>query len=259
VYEGAGRYKQTDLGSADDNLKSNGKSVLTFYEAQEHARKWAAQELRALQLGAPADLTVHEALGAYLEWYRKHRRAIKETEVAVNAHILPKLGDLVVRDLTSKQIRDWHHALAVKARRLRTKIGSGQAYGEKPASEEEKRARRSTANRILTILKAALNRAFEDELVADDSAWRKVRPFKGADEPVIRYLTPAESTRLVNASPAPFRNLIAGALHTGARYSELVGLTIADFNSAEWDDLFSGVERRAQSARAAYGGGDSVV
>jgi len=39
VYEGAGRYKQTDLGSADDNLKSNGKSVLTFYEAQEHARK----------------------------------------------------------------------------------------------------------------------------------------------------------------------------------------------------------------------------
>lgn len=231
VYEGAGRYKQTDLGSADDNLKSNGKSVLTFYEAQEHGRKWAAQQLRALQLGAPADLTVSEATTTYLDWYRTYRKAIKETEAAVKAHMLPKLGEVVVRDLTSKQIRDWHHALAAKAPRRRTKIGKAQAYGEKPASEDEKRARRATANRILTILKAALNRAFEDELVADDSAWRKVKPFKGADEPVIRYLTPAESTRLVNTCPARFRDLVAGALHTGARYSELVGLMVADFNS----------------------------
>ena len=42
-----------------------------------------------------------------------------------------------------------------------------------------------------------------------------MKPLKGADEPVIRYLTPAESTRLVNAYPTPFRQLVAGALHTG--------------------------------------------
>jgi integrase len=76
-----------------------------------------------------------------------------------------------------------------------------------------------------------LNKAFQDELVADDSAWRKVKPFKGADEPVIRFLTPAEATRLTNAAPLPFRHLVAAALQTGARYSELAAVAAGDFNT----------------------------
>jgi hypothetical protein len=38
--------------------------------------------------------------------------------------------------------------------------------------------------------------------------------------------------RLVNACPAPFRDLVAAALNTGARYSELATLTAGDFNPA---------------------------
>ena len=37
---------------------------------------------------------------------------------------------------------------------------------------------KSTANRILTVLKAALNQAFNDEHVPDDKAWRKVKSFE---------------------------------------------------------------------------------
>ena len=230
VYEGGHRYKQADLGSADDHLSANGETILTFYDAQEKARKWATDQLRAWKIGAPADLTVREATESYVEWYRKHRKSVQETQAAIKAHILPKLGDVVVRDVTTKQIRDWHHALAAKARRRRTRLGQVQAYGARPVTEDEKRARRASANRVLTILKAILNRAFEDELVVDDSPWRKVKPFKGTDEPVIRFLTPAESTRLINGCPTPFRNLVAAGLTTGARYSELTSATVDAFN-----------------------------
>ncbi len=43
------------------------------------------------------------------------------------------------------------------------------------------RRRKSTANRILTILKAALNRSWRDGHVASDRAWRRVEPFKNVE------------------------------------------------------------------------------
>jgi len=155
---------------------------------------------------------------------------VRETETAIKAHILPKLGERPIHELSARELRDWLNWLATKPPRRRTKLGKMQVFGEPPETEDAKRARRATANRILSMLKAMLNRAFEDELVADDSPWRKVKPFKGADEPVIRFLTPAEAARLLNASLAPFRSLVAAALHTGARYSELTTLTVSDFN-----------------------------
>jgi integrase len=46
----------------------------------------------------------------------------------------------------------------------------------------------------------------------------------------VRYLTIAEAQRLINASEPDFRQLVQGALETGARYGELAQLTVADFN-----------------------------
>jgi integrase len=48
---------------------------------------------------------------------------------------------------------------------------------------------------------------------------------------IISYLTEPECGRLVNACEAGFRNLVAGALLTGCRYSELATMQVADFNS----------------------------
>jgi integrase len=79
-------------------------------------------------------------------------------------------------------------------------------------------------------LKAILNRAIQDELTDDDTEWRAVKPFKQADEPVVRFLTEAEATRLINACKPDFRRLVKAALFTGARYGELAALTAADMN-----------------------------
>jgi hypothetical protein len=47
------------------------------------------------------------------------------------------------------------------------------ANRETPDDEDAHRARKATANRILTVLKAALNRAFHADRVASDTVWRK--------------------------------------------------------------------------------------
>jgi integrase len=133
-------------------------------------------------------------------------------------------------------LKEWRDKLARAKARRRTARGKAQehkrerndASGEERA--EAKRARRATANRILAVLKAILNKAFEDEKVADDKAWRRVTPFEKVDVPRVRFLTEAESIRLVNSCKPEFRPLVRAALLTGARYGELVRMTVGAFN-----------------------------
>jgi integrase len=136
-----------------------------------------------------------------------------------------------VAELKAVELRRWLERLAAKPARVRTRrFAKAQAYRKSPATEDEKRARRATANRVLTILKAILNKAFADGLVADDTAWRQVKPFAKVDEPRIRFLTDAEAARLVNACKPDLRQLVRAALLTGARFGELVAMTVADVN-----------------------------
>jgi integrase len=93
------------------------------------------------------------------------------------------------------------------------------------------RKRRATANRILTVLKSALNHAWKSGRVASDDAWRRVKPFRAVETARVRYLSEAECVRLVNGCDPSFRDLVRGALLTGCRYSELTGMHVADFNA----------------------------
>ena len=58
-----------------------------------------------------------------------------------------------------------------------------------------------------------------------------MEPFEAVESARIRYLTVAEAKRLINASEPEFRPMVHAALHTGARYGELVRLEVADFNT----------------------------
>ena len=93
------------------------------------------------------------------------------------------------------------------------------------------RRRRSSANRVLNILKAALNHAYDEEQVTSRDAWgRRVAPFEGVDVARIRYLKVAEAKRLLSACDPEFRPMAQAALETGCRYSELTRLEAHDFN-----------------------------
>jgi integrase len=166
----------------------------------------------------------------YLDWFRTTgRKSIKETEASVRAFIVPQLGDDDVLSLTAARLRKWHMELAAASPRLRTKKGEAQNLRDTASDLEAPRRRRATANRILTVLKAALNHAWREGKAPSDDAWRRVAPFREADAARVRYLDRDECRRLVNASPEPLRTIVRGALLTGARYSELAHMHVADF------------------------------
>ncbi len=128
----------------------------------------------------------------------------------------------------------WLATIARSRARSANRKGIEQRHKTERTSAEDKaearRARRATANRIFSVLRAILNKAFEDGKAADDKAWRRVKPFARVDVPRVRFLTPAESVRLVNACGPDFRALVRAALLTGARYGELAQMAVRAFN-----------------------------
>lgn len=227
------QYRFSTLGEADDFREADGDKVLDYFQAYEKARQWAAQHTQ--EHGNPAayaqrTLTLRDAADKYLAWFKDHRKAYKETSLNIHAHILPAFGDALVSDIKTAQIRTWLNKLAATPARKRVGKGKKTAFRAAPKTDAEKRARKSSANRSLTILKAILNKAFQDELVKDDAAWRRVKPFENADEPITRFLTEAECRRLINAARKDFRQLVKAGLFTGARFTELTTLKAKDVN-----------------------------
>ncbi len=220
------------LGVADDRCEADGLATLTFAQAQERANEW----FRALarQGGKTVEpITVEQAAEHYLKDYRaRGGKAYSYFKTTFDAHILPQLGDTLLSNLTPAIIRDWHRKLATTPPRLRSSPNASKPrYRELvPDDADAHRARRATANGILTMLKAALNLAYREGQVASDDAWRRVKPFQKVGAARIRYLTDDEATRLVNACPVDLRALVAGALLTGCRYQELATLRPMDVN-----------------------------
>jgi len=238
-FVGEGKYRETRLGIADDADKDEADAllILSFRQAQEAARAWwRAEERRALGL-APEDTgpyTVNRALDDYFATREAAgSKGVAKDQSAATLRIRPELGEVVIDKLTAKRIRDWHHALAKSAKLARPKT-SGK---RKTAAVDQKdadavRARRSTANRTLTVLKAALTHAYREGMVSSDEAWRKVKPFREVDAAVVHFLSDDECRRLVNACDGAFRDLVRAALLTGCRYGELTRMRAADFGTS---------------------------
>lgn len=228
--QAASAYVYRSIGRADDSKEADGSEVLTFSQAQAKARAFL-QEIEQSKPASGKPITVGEAAAAYLDWFKSHRKSYKETATSIQAHILPWWGNRLLCDIRTPDLRKWHESLATSPARKRTsKTAAVPATRPDPQSADQKRARRSTANRILTIFKAIANKAFQDGLVSDDTPWRRLKPFPNTDEPVTRFLTSAESIRLLNSCPTDFKRLVAAALLTGCRYGELARLRVGDVN-----------------------------
>jgi integrase len=222
------------LGAGDDARDPDGLSVFSFSQAQERARQWFNRKARE-QAGAfaPPDhpYTVADALADYrADYLRRGGKAADRLDWSAAAWINPELGAVELARLSKGRIVAWHQKIAETPARLRTKPGNAQRHRPIDNSAEAVRRRRSTANRVLTILKAALNHAHQEGKCAGDDAWRTVRAFREADAARLRYLSDDEARRLTNACASNFRALVAGALLTGCRYGELTAMTVDDFN-----------------------------
>ncbi len=214
VSDGKGSNWTSAVGNADDREDADGDRILSFWQAQERARATAKSKVGGTKR---APLTVREAAETHLQMLAaRNPRSANSTRGRLEKKFLTKFGDRTVETLTKTQLDGWLASLVLK-------------------SDDAERVRRSkdSANRVLSMVKAALNHALRDPAngLADDSAWRLVKPFHGvAKAREIRY-TVEEVRKLIDHAPDDgIGNLIKGAYLTGARFGELAQAHVRDFD-----------------------------
>ena len=242
-YVGKRKYRVETLGLADDASAADGERILSFKQASAKAHT-----IVGLPQAQAGPFTVRQAWEGYIEAKRHAGQDVDNLISRGGVHILPELGELRVEKLTKQHLRSWLAGMASAPAQNRSKDGK-PSYRPAPANEDEIRARRATANRVLTMLKAALNHAYDEGLVKNRDAWdRKLKPFREVDAARVHYLTVVDAQRLISAADGDFRPLVQAALETGCRYSELARLEVIDFNP----DTGTVAIRKSKSGKARH-------
>lgn len=200
-------YVQSRLGLADDHASADGITVLSYAQAVKMAA------VGQVKTRAADSYTVADAIEDYLSDYETRGRSIGKHRAKFKK-VSDKLLRTRVSALSRDALRRWHHSLT-----------------KTDGDDEAKRKRKSTANKHLSALKAALNFAYREGMTNSDVAWRAVKPFHGVDAPRVRFLVKAEAKRLINACEPDFRQMVRAALLTGCRYGELCRLAVGDYNA----------------------------
>jgi integrase len=226
--------REQKLGEADDVLDSDGLQILDYAQALEKANRFFLSALTQATGESPrgGPYSVHLAVQDYLKSLASRDAAdLRSADYDLKRNVLPVLGSIEVAKLTRPRLEAWRAQLAAR-RRLSTKKPTKGAKAETPKlmTEDEKRRRRSTTNRTVRRLMAALNYALENGKVnANPMNW-KLKPFKNADAARAAYLTEAQQRVFVTAcgDEPDFQNLALAALHSGCRLGELGRLRVRD-------------------------------
>jgi integrase len=209
-YIGEQSYKvETMPGVADDHADPDGSDVLDFGQAQEAARRlYIAATQRTGHRGAPQ--TVAQAVASYVDWLRDHAKTATDTEWRLNRHVVPLIGSRLVADLGADDIERVQRAMVRRD----------------PDDPDLERRSKDTANRIMKMLRAALNRT---GIAA--GPWRSVQLFRSVARPREVHLDAAQAKRLINTCEGALRKLVTAGLLTGARLGELTGLRVRHFRA----------------------------
>ena len=215
VSDGKGGARTLAIGVADDFGEADGSRFLTYWQAQDLAKKTVSVTANGV---TPAVLTVRMAAQTYLDILTgQNVRTAADTRGRLEKHFLPKFGSQLVSSLTKTKLDGWLTSMV------------------KPSDEpEDVRRSKDSANRVLSMVKALLNHAVRDPAngITDDRAWRLVKPFHGVSKPRdIRY-TASEVRRLSDsAADQETANIITGCYITGARYGELAEARVGHFDA----------------------------
>lgn len=225
------------IGTTDDFSPADGVLVLDHEVAKAKAREWCQAASRKAYLRSTGEvisdtpLTVGECLNRYEAGLKREGRPTETVESYSRTRIRPIFGDTPVAKLTKTKIEEWLDKLAASPRRRTGQRFSTEGdWGDAPATEGQLKSRRSTANRILAILKRSLTLAVEDKRYSGPEPWRDVKPLKNTGASRTRFLSTEEQGRLVNVCPPDFRALVLAALYTGSRFGPLTRLLVRDFD-----------------------------
>ncbi len=182
--DGEGRNTRKSIGSADDYEEADGDKLLSFWQAQERARKLAHGDgpARAASRGTP--ITVKQALERYEADLNTRGGDIRNVS-RVRLHLPPALAGKIVLLLTVDDLRDWRDGL---------------------------RRRPASINRTCSALKAALNLAASKDMRLSSRVW----------EVGLATIPDAEDARNVILGDAEVLSLIEGARAYGKEFGLLV-------------------------------------
>lgn len=237
-YGGKNYSWQEKLGDADDTSDSDGVKILDYAQACKKADDFFLLSLTRATGEAPRRgfWKVSDAIDFYLKHLeRNDKRDVLHARYDFNAHVIPTMGEIPVSKLTGKTLEEWRDKLATSPKRSKKKVkGSEEPEVPKPMTDEQRRQRKSTANRIVRRLTAALNYSLKKHKVhADPTNWR-IQNFPKVDSARPNFLDENQQQIFVRACAAEknFQDLVVAALHTGCRYGELGRLRVKDFVSS---------------------------
>lgn len=164
--------------------------------AEALAAKWTQESFLEQHFGVIPDFPFSDALLRYgQERQRDNPVSYKASVKSRLQRLLDKFGDMNLSDITHAVIREWMDERLDEV---------------KPAS----------ALRDMSTLRAILNKAFREDLLAQVPAFPRFKKEQGR----CRWLTVEEERRLLMASKPHQRPLIAFAVDTGGRRGELLKL-----------------------------------
>ena len=164
--------------------------------AQTLASKWQQESYMEQHFGVIPDIPFQDALLRYAEAKkRENPKGFNASRRYQLQLLLDNFGTLMLTEIDARAIRDF-------------------------ADMRRKTVTDSTLHRDLAVLKAIMNKAREEGDLTILPVFPKVKLPKGRT----RWLTIEEESRLLEASPDHLKVLIAFALDTGGRRSELFRL-----------------------------------
>jgi len=207
--DGKGGSWQRVIGTADDYALEDGKTILSWGQAQAKTFE-AAKTLGVPEMVTPVTepLTIAKALDLYDADLQTRGGDVGNAK-RLRSHISKKLSERRIASLSAAELRDWRDGLA------------------------KKKLAPSSINRTCHAFKAVLNlSADRDESILSRTAWEKgLASLPDANEARNIILTDSEVKMIVDKAYAESQEvglLVEVAATTGSRYSQIAGLMIDD-------------------------------
>ena len=122
--------------------------------------------------------TVADAVALYIaDMKTKDKPSVRGVEQRARLHITPQLGSTLAPKLGLPNIVAWQNALAESPALYRAKFGGEDDRKKRVVGDNEdaRRKRRASANKVLMILKSALNHSFRLGKISSDTEWRRAQ------------------------------------------------------------------------------------
>ncbi|MFL9904773.1 tyrosine-type recombinase/integrase [Paraburkholderia sp. RL17-337-BIB-A] len=188
-----------------------------YDDAAKATLEWA----NSLDAGvSPKSTTVKDACDHYVKHLGLHKGSASKADAEGRFKRLvydDKIAKIDLSRLRTSHLNDW----------LANQISEIEESAE---DEDDLRRAKDSANRNLASLKAALNLALHDRLVATDAGWKTVSKFKDVGRRRQSFLPSEQRLAFVAACADDIRQLVKAMLFTAARPGELAKTSVKHFD-----------------------------